>query len=128
MAGDFNARIGNIQPCEEIQIADKYFENSNSLSFFDHCANDNLRRKSEDTNVNIFGRSLIEFVSSYNMIVVNGIYNNAESSLFTYLSSTGYSVVDYHTYKAQISVDGWTDISVPLKGEQSNKNTSCFSQ
>ena len=54
-----------------------------------------MRRKSEDTNVNIFGRSLIEFVSSYNMIVVNGIYNNAESSLFTYLSSTGYSVVDY---------------------------------
>ena len=61
LAGDFNARIGNIQPCEEIQIADKYFENSNSLSFFDHCANDNLRRKSEDTNVNIFDRSLIEF-------------------------------------------------------------------
>ena len=95
LAGDFNARIGNIQPCEEIQVADKYYENANSLSFFDHNANDNLRRKSEDTNVNIFGRSLIEFVSSYNMIVVNGIYNNAESSLFTYLSSTGYSVVDY---------------------------------
>ena len=38
------------------------------------------------------------------------------------------SISKYHTYKAQISVDGWTDISVPLKGEQSNKNTSCFSQ
>ena len=34
ITGDFNSRISNVQPCEELVVSDKYIENINTLSFF----------------------------------------------------------------------------------------------
>ena len=61
ISGDFNARIDQCQPYEELVIADKYIENINTLSFFDKNCRDDLSRKSEGKTINNFGKSYWKF-------------------------------------------------------------------
>ena len=95
ISGDFNARIDQCQPYEELVIADKYIENINTLSFFDKNYRDDLSRKSEDKTINNFGKSFIEFLASYKFIVLNGLIKGDKNGCFTYISQMGNSVIDY---------------------------------
>ena len=95
LSGDFNARINQYQPYQEIAIADKYTENINTLSFFDENSCDDLCRKSEDKTLNNFGKSFIEFLASYKFIVLNGLVEGDKNGCFTYISQMGNSVIDY---------------------------------
>ena len=95
LTGDFNSRIGNTQPCEELIISDKYIENINTLSFFDSNCYEDFTRLSEDNTTNIFGKSFIELIASFNLIVLNGLLQKENDMCFTYLSPTGNSVIDY---------------------------------
>ena len=95
ISGDFNSRINQQQPFNDLLIAEKYTENVNSLSFFDKNMNENLSRVSEDKTTNVFGKAFIDFVASYNLIVLNGFSNGDRNGKFTYISPTGNSVIDY---------------------------------
>ena len=64
LSGDFNARIDQTQPYQEMAIADKYIDNVNTLSFFDENSCENINRKSEDKTVNTFGKAFIKFLAS----------------------------------------------------------------
>ena len=95
LSGDFNARINQCQPYQEIAIADKYIENINALSFFDENTCENISRKSEDKTLNTFGKAFIEFLASYKFIILNGCVEGDKNGCFTYISQMGNSVIDY---------------------------------
>ena len=95
ITGDFNSRISNVQPCEELVVSDKYIENINTLSFFDSNCCENLTRLSEDNTTNAFGKSFIELIASFNLIVLNGMLQKDNDMCFTFMSPTGNSVIDY---------------------------------
>ena len=95
ISGDFNARIGDTQPFEDLQVAEKYMGNVNSLSFFDSFDYESLSRLSEDKTINLFGKSFCELIASFNLIVLNGLRHIDDTGCFTFISPTGNSVVDY---------------------------------
>ena len=95
ISGDFNSRISDTQPCDELFAPEKYLENINTLSFFDSNCNENITRHSQDNTINMFGKSFIEFIAGFNLTVLNGIFKKNNDSSFTYMSPTGNSVIDY---------------------------------
>ena len=52
-------------------------------------------KKSRDSTKNVFGNQLIDFYSMFNCSVVNGLCDRGFDDGFTYISSTGSSVIDY---------------------------------
>ena len=54
-----------------------------------------MTRFSQDNTTNIFGKSFIEFIAGFNLIVLNGMSIKDNDTSFTYMSSTGNSVIDY---------------------------------
>ena len=51
--------------------------------------------KSPDSTKNLFGDQLIDFCSMFNCSVVNSLCDRGFDDGFTYISSTGSSVIDY---------------------------------
>ena len=92
--GDLNSRISNIQPVNECNVATRYTDNVNSVSFFTDN-NPIYSRQSEDVTISTFGRSLIEMCAAFEFIILNGCNNGDEKGALTYISSTGNSVIDY---------------------------------
>ena len=95
ISGDFNSRISDTQPCDELFASEKYLENINTLSFFDSNCYESMARNSQDKTTNMFGKSFIEFIAGFNLIVLNGISLKDNDSSFTFMSPTGNSVIDY---------------------------------
>ena len=92
--GDLNGRLSNTQPINECNIANKYTDNINSVSFFMddtpvYC------RKSEDIITSTFGRSLIEMCITFEFIILNGCCKGDNNGSFTYIAPNGNSVIDY---------------------------------
>lgn len=85
IAGDFNARIG-----------DWYFTDD---VFSPNVSNDNYdntyERNSQDKFVNGFGKKLIQFCSTFNIIPLNGLSLGDFDNNYTFVSERGSSVIDY---------------------------------
>ena len=82
IAGDLNARTGNLNTNDNFDI----FDMKTSLT--------NDSRESQDESMNEFGDSLMVLCSAYNLTILNGALGE-ESGKFTYVSHTGNSVIDY---------------------------------
>ena len=59
-------------------------------------------RTSQDTEVNVFGRRLLETCACYGLEILNGFCPGDETGNFTYLSEHGYSAVDYFLMSSDI--------------------------
>ena len=94
ICGDLNCRTANVQPLSEDINTDKYMQNVYEPT---HCnSNDtNLFRKSDDKEFNVFGRSLLDLCSVFDLFIVNGALMSNLSGSFTNISVHGNSVVDY---------------------------------
>ena len=92
--GDFNARTATYQVNQafaqncgfENDVTDKkvIWENS---------------RISQDSNINDFGRKLLELCVLFDLLLVNGCPPWDSVGKFTYVSQHGHSVVDYFFYE-----------------------------
>ena len=102
--GDLNGRVSNTQPINEGNIANRYTDNINTVSFF---INDEPihRRKSEDATTNAFGRSLIELCATFEFVILNGLCNGDEEGAFTFISPNGNSVIDYCIVSSDLLVN-----------------------
>lgn len=89
-SGDFNARTASYQINREFSQSD-CFENS----ILDSCALWEGSRISQDTEINEFGKRLLELCACYDLEMLNGCVRFADSGKFTFISDHGYSVVDY---------------------------------
>ena len=92
--GDLNGRVSNTQPINECNIANRYIDHINNVSFFMNDEPVHIR-KSEDCITNMFGRSLIELCATFEFIILNGFCNGDDKGAFTFISPNGNSVIDY---------------------------------
>lgn len=90
ICGDLNARTGS----ENAAQMDNDFENmirvrdeNENFSFF--------KRKSDDKEINGFGRDLLDMCSIFDCIILNGLTNFGYDDSLTYVSPTGGSTIDY---------------------------------
>ena len=83
ICGDLNARTGMM---DAGNITD-WYETRHDGYAGERC--------SEDSKTNDFGLSLLSMLIAFNLIILNGYFEGDKTGKFTYLSSTGNSVVDY---------------------------------
>ena len=95
VCGDLNSRISDIQPVLESEIADQFIDGRNTLPLFEDDTTSPFKRVSEDSEVNGFGKTLIEICAEFGLIVLNGMLDGDSRGYFTYLSPNGSSVIDY---------------------------------
>ena len=103
LCGDLNARTG----CKNV----KYSKSDSEIFYDDLYKSDvskdkeectDFARTSMDSNVNMFGNHFLSLCENFDMFIVNG--TNADFSCeFTYISSTGCSVVDYFAMSSCLS-------------------------
>ena len=79
--GDLNGRVSNTQPINECNIANRYIDHINNVSFFMNDEPVHIR-KSEDCITNMFGRSLIELCATLEFIILNGFCNGDDKGAF----------------------------------------------
>ena len=81
LCGDLNSRTSNL--------------GNRSDHVFDPCRDPyDHTRFSQDKTINTFGRSLLTMCLSFNLTILNGLFDE-ESGAHTYVSSNGCSVIDY---------------------------------
>jgi hypothetical protein len=83
IGGDFNARTGN-EKCLEVEIGDPGFKRE--------CE---MKRNSKDIILNAEGKKLIDMCEMLDFTILNGTYGSDKNGDFTYVGSTGASVIDY---------------------------------
>ena len=83
ICGDLNARTGMMNTGH----AAEWYEARNDV-FAEN-------RSSEDCKINEFGLSLMSILIAFDLIILNGNIRGDKTGKFTYISSTGNSVVDY---------------------------------
>ena len=88
--GDFNARTGDMQVSQEFNCSDADWDDLDKSDMFESS------RLSEDSDVNDFGKILLEMCACYDLELLNGCIRLKGSGNFTYLSDHGHSVVDYY--------------------------------
>ena len=91
LTGDLNSRTGSIQGVHEEHDLNKYLNYDASLLYDDSIST--LARTSEDTHVNVFGRSLLNLCSIFDLYILNGVHEKSGS--YTFMSWRGNSVNDY---------------------------------
>lgn len=79
IGGDFNCRVGNLNPSSEEICHDSYLSEL---------------RESLDSVVNKKGKMLVEFMEERSLILLNGRLPSDTPGNFTYISSLGKSVID----------------------------------
>ena len=89
LCGDFNARTG----CEQPKLDD--MSNYTPGSEEDVIRGDWADRRSKDTVVNNFGKSLLNSCFMFDCVILNGCCNGNRSGEYTYVSPHGSSVIDY---------------------------------
>ena len=90
LLGDFNARTGNECPeCDEMNYAAFDLLDTDEEVVFVQ------QRVSKDTEVNEFGRYLLNVCEQFDFQILNGVARGDKCGNFTYVSPTGCSVIDY---------------------------------
>ena len=89
MGGDFNARIGEW---------DSVMDDEPDL--FEDAVSGDILRKSKDKSTNQFGKTLIDFCSTFHCMPLNGKHSGDLQGQFTFISQLGNSVVDYFVVSA----------------------------
>ena len=95
--GDFNARTGNIQINQAFCDSDVLENEWDSVDVFEN------NRISQDTEVNDFGKRLLEMCACYDLELLNGSMRFEGSGCFTYLSEHGHSVIDFFLTSYNVS-------------------------
>jgi len=90
MVGDFNARTGKL--CD----TSGFDNNIPELQEFSDMFVDtfDIERRSCDSVTNKFGRILLQFCQTYDMVISNGRFG-PESEQYTFMNKNGCSVIDY---------------------------------
>ena len=91
LAGDFNARCGNLQDILSDDNVDYIFDQDSVYEADDF----HMKRNSKDLTQNAFGVSLIEMCKNFSMHIVNGRSNKEAEGEITCIANDGSSVVDY---------------------------------
>ena len=91
IAGDLNARCGEIQDISENDNVDFIFDDAVLYEKDDF----NLYRESKDKTNNAFGLSLIELCKNYGIHIINGRSQNDLHGEITCTANNGSSIVDY---------------------------------
>ena len=86
--GDLNARTESKQYEDELMMNYATDENLD-------LDNDYSARSSNDTMINNFGKSLLEFCFMFELFILNGIGNGVCDGGYTFVSPNGSSVIDY---------------------------------
>lgn len=94
LCGDFNCRTGQLSDSAEQLGLERYID----LPCDDEQAFEIKNRSSFDSVVNVFGHKLISLCKEQNMKIVNG---RLEPGRFTFIASSGVSVVDYFITQAK---------------------------
>ena len=84
LGGDLNARIGDWAYTEDDE--DELDTKENSITY---------NRESQDTQVNIAGRTLIEICTTYGLTSLSGLKEKNFTSKFTFIGHRGSSIVDH---------------------------------
>jgi hypothetical protein len=86
VCGDLNSRTSNLSP---------------SLSVIDHSQFQFIsqsiasKRRSQDTSINAYGKSLLNMCTALDLVILNGLCNGDREGRYTYTSESGSSVNDY---------------------------------
>jgi len=93
VCGDLNARTG----CENAVLDDDDDEWRDEWRPYDKTNVDNyvFTRNSDDRELSIFGRELINICNSFDCVIANGLCRFGFDDSLTFVSSTGGSTIDY---------------------------------
>ena len=83
ICGDFNARTGNSNAASHDSYLDMRIDVLNEF------------RQSQDSITNDFGRSLLSLCLGFDLQILNGAVDGDRDGCYTYISTTGNSVIDY---------------------------------
>ena len=89
ICGDFNARTGTTQPCHVNDI--NYFIETHEEA----CYMDSDTRNSQDNGQNYYGQLFLELGAQFDLFLINGTTEGDRIGNFTFISSSGCSVIDY---------------------------------
>ncbi len=97
LCGDFNARTGNKQPYHVLD-----------MEYFTTVAQDEQygaqgQRRSQDSEKNDFGKLFLELCTQFDLYLLNGACEGDERGLYTFVSATGNSVIDYFALSRSIA-------------------------
>jgi len=96
LCGDMNARTANQQPHN---INDnEYFNNAEQDDYYSESG----VRNSQDKVENNFGKQFLELGAEFEIVVLNGATEGDYCGRFTFLSSSGNSVIDYFAVSRSI--------------------------
>lgn len=59
-------------------------------------------RKSNDSVINTFGKTLLNFCTAFNLCILNGVCNGDLDGRYTYISESGCSVIDYFVVSSEL--------------------------
>ena len=94
ICGDLNSRTGQL---EDILLNNNVQDYINDFDNCDMLADkqDIPHRKSRDTEINTFGRQLVQFCKINDLIIINGRTAGDNTGSYTCIANKGRSVVDY---------------------------------
>ena len=93
--GDLNSRTASVS--QSICLTGEHYE------IFDMQENDNsIHRRSQDVNINTFGKSLLFMCTALNLCILNGTCEGDRLGAYTFISDAGASVVDYFIFSCDL--------------------------
>ena len=95
VCGDLNARTGNENYKGEVECLEDITVGGDSSNVIESEERNIYARRSDDTELNMFGRQLLEVCEMLQCIILNGMCAKGFDDSLTYVSSTGGSVIDY---------------------------------
>ena len=85
LCGDLNSRTGNSNPCQSHDL-DELWKETDEHDF---------PRNSKDATTNQFGNYLLDLCKVFDFVILNGLCRGDEEGNFTYITTSGSSVIDY---------------------------------
>ena len=89
VCGDLNGRVGVTNPYASVT------EQDSPPWSDDDAAYTGPQRQSDDKTTNLFGTHLLTLCEVFDLVILNGFCDGDREGKFTYVSTTGSSVIDY---------------------------------
>ncbi|KAL3687812.1 hypothetical protein R1sor_014121 [Riccia sorocarpa] len=113
--GDFNSRIGSLQPGEDVDVGPQWRDDCNS----------DWNRSSDDAGRNPMGELFLRFLTTCSLTILNGSSKFPNTQACTFVGAMGSSTVDFvlATYSAQDEVS--TFALGPIVPESDHRALHC---
>ena len=113
ITGDLNSRTGNVS--QPVTVDNDVFDEM-------HHNFDIFERRSQDSIINGFGKTLLNMCTSLNLCIINGMCYGDQQGRYTYVCDRGCSVIDYILMSSDLFATLFDLCSLNVVGDFSSKH------